>query len=220
MAFTRTGPLNARTCPVKARVSISLIHSTCQAGSSSGKSTLEVWDAVQLMAWVSLALYVTQLALSILTTQYWLSEPLRRGQRPQLQSSLQIKFNLHSLRKFKFKFTGMFKFKFKFKFTGSFKPESANLRYVHWQPGVRQGQRHVPVICTQTGCRPDLELSCRRYCILFDAAARLCHGDALCGPSTEARRSPPKPGQERTQEQFEMLFLLAAAMMFAKRKLK
>ena len=54
-----------------------------------------------------MALCVTQLARAVLTTQYWQSEQRRRGRRPQLQSSLQSKFNLNLLRKFKFKFTGM-----------------------------------------------------------------------------------------------------------------
>ena len=56
LAFTRTGPVHARTCPVNARVSIALIHSTCLAGSSSSSrdSTSEFvgnWRCCQAWNW-------------------------------------------------------------------------------------------------------------------------------------------------------------------------
>ena len=44
LAFTRTGPVNARTGPVNAGVSIALVHSTCPACSCSD-STLAVCAA-------------------------------------------------------------------------------------------------------------------------------------------------------------------------------
>ena len=94
LAFTRTGHVNAW-------VSIALIHSTCPAGSSWGNSTLAVWAAAQRLAWVSLALCVTQLARAVLTTQYWQSDPRHHCSRQQLQSScdssLQSKVNLNLL---------------------------------------------------------------------------------------------------------------------------
>ena len=46
-AFTRFGPVNARTCPVHARVSITLPG---PGGSSSSDSTLAIWAAEQRLA--------------------------------------------------------------------------------------------------------------------------------------------------------------------------
>ena len=51
-AFTRFGPVNARTCPVHARVSIapSLLNLPGLGGSSSSDSTLAIWAAEQRLA--------------------------------------------------------------------------------------------------------------------------------------------------------------------------
>ena len=90
---------------------------------------------------------------------------------PQLPLSLQSKLNLNLLRKFKFKFTGklnpnMSRFnmsqcclKFRSRSSKSWDFEFKTLpQHVHCGT--------VPVIWSRTGCKPDLELSSRRYCIL------------------------------------------------------
>ena len=64
--------------------------------------------------------------------------------------------------------------------------------HVHGQPGARQ--RHVPVTWSRTGCQPDLELSSRRYSILFGTAARrrcpvlATNWGGLCGAWSRAQR--------------------------------
>ena len=93
------------------RVSIALIHSTCQAGSSKGTGSLGC-RALSAAAGLTVsqlpsAWPVASLNLAVLTTKYWQSEQRSCCRCPLLPLSLQRKFNLNLLRKFKFKFTGM-----------------------------------------------------------------------------------------------------------------
>ena len=161
-----------------------LLHSTCQADNFIGHSTPAVWAAAQRLAWVSLALgHLHGPYHSIVT--FWAAAPRQLGSRlpvqqsrkrvaephpcQQLPSSLQsnLKFNLNLLRTRKF-------------------------LHVHGQPGARQ--RHVPVTWSRTGCQPDLELSSRRYSILFGTAARrrcpvlATNWGGLCGAWSRAQR--------------------------------
>ena len=151
--------------PVNARVSFAL-NLPGRADSSSCNSTLAVWAAAQRLAWVSLAHCddncVTLLARVVLTLSnlaVWAAVPLPLGRGC---SSLQSKFNLNLLRKFKFKFTGklitfILSFnvlsqilKLKFKKCRSYKYATLPL-LVHWQPGALP--LHVQVIWSWTGCR-------------------------------------------------------------------
>ena len=71
----------------------------------------------------------------------------------------------------------------------------------HGQPGARPP--HVPVICSRTGCKPDLESSCRRCCILYWRCSKTAMPSAghRLGRSVSRRRR----ARRRTQQQFEML---------------
>ena len=115
----------------------------------------------------------------MLTTRYWQSEPLHCGRRaaaavePANLKQVQLD-SVHLLRKFKFKFTGKLipiissfnvlshisKSKFKNSWGFKFKTICA------LEAGVQTRPQHVPVIWPRTGCKPALELSSRRCCIL------------------------------------------------------
>ena len=111
IGFTRSGPLNARTCPVNARVSIALTSVNLNLSGGNFKDSDNWWQSgrgPKRIAWLeavwpfpSLNLPGPYLPLD--------TGSLSRGAAAagsQLPSSLQTKLNLNLLRKFKFKFTG------------------------------------------------------------------------------------------------------------------
>ena len=83
-ALTRTGPVNARTCPVNARLSIALtsVNLPCQQFKSSDDSTL-TQSGPQRSGWLEAAWPFASLNLPVpyLPTRYGLSEPRRLGRR-------------------------------------------------------------------------------------------------------------------------------------------
>ena len=171
-----------------------LRYSNCPAWRSV-QAVSQHLQSTQRLAWVSLAFCVTLLARAGLTAQIWQSEPRpRRRAAPQRVLEPSTKFNLNLLQKFTFKFTGKLipiisslgtcYHNFEVEVWKMQRLQIWNLPlHVHWQPDALP--RHVPVIWSRTGCKPDLELSSRRYCNFF---ALQSDGDALCGPSNGVRR--------------------------------
>ena len=175
-AFTRFGPVNARTCPVHARVSITLPG---LGGSSSSDSTLAIWAAEQRLAWVSLAFCVTLLARVVLTAQIWQSEQRPRGSRAAAARACKASSSLKNAE--------------------VINRNPATARELAARRAAAARASHMTCHWSRTGCKPDLEFSSWRYWYFFGAAAkRRC-------PVRSIDRRPPLAAEAGSQQLFEML---------------
>ena len=196
---TRTGPLNARTCPVNVRVSIALtsVNLNFKLHVPRPRSCRIRRGGV----------HVPRQGFKIITSAKNTVKPGRQiqvrlaaGPRSDDWLAVHVNLKLQRLR------LPVLSGKYDLGRLSDAKGQAVSSQLLRFCPGPDFHQLSLdlnpagPAIWSQTGCKPDSELSSRRYC--FGAAAILQLGNARCGPPTSSDWGPPKQGQE---QQFEML---------------